>query len=219
MIRGRLKEKRFFDVIYPVSEDRVIIEAPHAGGPKREYYTGYIAVELCDRYGWGGIISRTSRLIVDFNRDEEFRAKFGSYQREGIEARNGALKKLVNRLNWEGSSPLLYLTLHGVSDENANSCGGDFIVGTINGQLCPLEFRDGFTQRLSQALKTCGAPHRGVKEVRYSGDPSLIEIKRLFGEKFYLIQLELSKELRERFTDEIISSLFLAVKGTLRELR
>jgi len=219
VIRARFEERKFLDFIYPISQDRVIIEAPHAGKPESDKYTGFIGWELCNRHGWGGIISRTSRLMVDFNRYENFTADFGNYQREGIRERNEALKKLVERLNWDGSSPLLYLTLHGANTEKINGLGGDFAVGTVHGNTCPPEVRDAFTAKLSEALSVSRAPRRGLKEARYySGHRSLAKVRELFGENFFIIQLELSATLREKFTDEVISAIFLAAKGVLRQL-
>jgi len=216
MFRVRLEERKFFDVVYPFSKERVLIEAPHAGGPHRDNYTGFIAWELFERYGLGGIISRTSRELVDFNRGEE---ENKSYQREGIAKRNEAIAKLFEHLGWKGEEPLLYLALHGVKDENVNRHGADFILGTIRGELCPAEFRDSFQEGLSMALKAAQAPSRGKSEVsKYVGHPSLLRLKELFGPNLFIIQLELSATLRKKYTEELISALFLAVKGALRRL-
>jgi len=219
VIRARIEEEKFFDAIYPVSDDRIIIEAPHAGKPKSDIYTGFIGWELCSRYGWGGIISRTTRLLVDFNREADYQRELRIYQKEGIEARNATLRKLAEKLKWNGSSPLLYLSLHGANTEKINRLGGDFAAGTVYGETCPPELRDAFTEKLSEALKAGGAPHRGLKEApAYSGHSSLKKLRGLFGENFFIIQLELSATLRKKFTDETISAIFLAVKGVLREL-
>ena len=215
MLRDRLIEERFFDAVYPVSGDRVLIEGPHAGGPAREYYTGFIVWELLERFGWGGIISRTSRELVDFNRDRNWQG--GTYQREGIEKRDRALKELIERLGWSGHEPLLYLSLHGLSNGNSERIGADFVVGTRNGELCPASFRDRFLQKLSGALEMAGAPSRGRKEVpQYAGHPSLMRLKERFGPNLFIIQLELSLNLRKNFTLEVISALFLTIRGVLR---
>ncbi len=155
-------------------------------------------------------------MLVDFNRDE---SKNLPYQREGIEKRNRAIREILERLNWNGEEPLIYLTLHGAKDERINSYGGDFAVGTVNNRTCPewvaLQFKEDF----SKALQVSRAPNRGLLNREapfYSGHPSLVKLKELFGENFLLIQLELSLTLRRDFTQELISSLFLTLKGLLR---
>ncbi len=210
---NRIKQGKFIDLIYPETEERVILEAPHAAAPKREFYTDLIAWEIAERTGWGALISRISRINADLNRDFDYSPEGLDYQEEALKERQKLLDDALKRLNWQGEK-IIYIALHGMKDRPH----ADIILGTLYGKLCPMEIRDIFAEKLSLALEVAEVPNRVVKEDEFPGHPSLIEFKNTFGENFFVIQVEISKTLRTKYTEEVIDALILAVKGILRKL-
>ncbi|MEO2068956.1 MAG: hypothetical protein ABGX27_05535 [Desulfurobacteriaceae bacterium] len=214
------QERRFVDVILPKNSFRVILDAPHAASPKREYYTGAIVSGVALRCGVGGVISRVSRMIADLNRGIDYSPELGTQdlQRKAIKEHFKSMEDILRHISCiDGgrvTQPVLLVAVHGVKDENAERHSCDVIVGTCHLGVCSEEVRDWLVDMFSSLLEKQKVPSRVKCEVpEYSGHPSLIEFRNIFGEKFNVIQLELSKKLRTEFREEVIESLLIICKS------
>ncbi len=217
MVGGRLKETRFHDVYLPLRKDlKVVFWAPHAAAPKREFYTGTIVRELHRRVGTAGIVAQVSRAVADLNRPADHTGVDCScpenYQREAVEEFFNQLKGVLKELGVLGEDgkvmeKTLLFGIHGVKDEK----GYGMILGTRHGTLCPVELRDRIKRKLEVLLEAGGIDLNqnpiGCEVPGYQGHPFLEEVKERFGEKLNVIQLEISKTLRTKYTDQVITAL------------
>jgi len=217
MVGGRLKETRFHDVYLPLRKDlKVVFHSPHAAAPKREFYTGTIVRELHRRIGTAGIVAGVSRAVADLNRPADHTGVDCScpenYQREAVEEFFNQLKEIFRELGVLGENgkvreETLLFGIHGVKDEK----GYGMILGTRNGSLCPIDLRDRIKKKLEVLLEAGGVDINqnpiGCEISGYEGHPFLEEVREKFGEKLNIIQLEISRTLRTRYTDQLITAL------------
>ncbi len=225
MVYGRVKESRFHDIYLPVRRDlKVVLWSPHAGAPRREFYTGTIVRELHRRLGTAGIVAEVSRVIADLNRPADYAGVDCScpenYQREAVEDFFNQLKEIFRELEVLGEDgkvreKTLLLGIHGVKDE----IGYGMILGTRHGILCPTELRGRIKRKLELLLEAAEIDLNqnpiGCEVSGYQGHPFLEEVREKFGEKLNIVQLEISKTLRTRYTDQVITALSM-VALTLR---
>jgi len=217
MVRtGLILESRFHDVYLPQRKDiRVIFWAPHAAAPRREFFTGVIVRELHRRLGLAGIVGQVPRVIADLNRSKNhvntFQEGTENYQATAVEDFYEQLEKVLTELkvlNEDGkvNKGTLLFGIHGMK----NRTGYGIVLGTINGKLCPIELRNTMKEKLETLLNTAEIDTSSypVKcEDMFPGDPSLEELRNHFGEKLFIIQMEIVKTLREEYTEEIIAAL------------
>ena len=217
MVGVRMKESRFHDIYFPLRKDlRVIFYAPHAAAPKREYYTGTIVKEINRRIGAAGLVAQVSRVIADLNRNEEFRNTqcncSQNYQKEAVRDLYKQLEEILKDLNVIGKDKkvqkdVLLIGIHGMKDD----WGYGIILGTMGGSLCEISLRDRMKEKLELILKSVDSLKQNKKLITcediFPGDPSLSEIRNYFGEKLNIIQMEISKTLRQNFTEELITAL------------
>ena len=125
---------------------------------------------------------------------------------------NEELKEILRELEVLGEDgkvreKTLLLGIHGVRDE----IGYGMILGTRHGILCPTELRDRIKRKLELLLEAAEIDLNqnpiGCEVSGYQGHPFLEEVREKFGEKLNIVQLEISKTLRTRYTDQVITAL------------
>ncbi len=217
MVGGRLKESRFYNIYLPLRKDlKVVFWAPHAAGPKSDIYTGTITQETYRRIGIPCLIGKTSRVIADLNRPAnytEHKCKCPeNYQKQSVRDLFNQLGKIFVELGVLGEDgkvreETLLFGIHGVKDEK----GYGMILGTRHGILCPTELRDRIKKKLELLLEVAEIDLSqnpiGCEISGYEGHSFLEEVREKFGEKLNIIQLEISRTLRSRYTDEVITAL------------
>ena len=215
----RIKESRFHDVYLPLRRDiRVILWAPHSAGPRKEFYTGTIVREISQNLGISGVVATVSRVIADLNRSRNYSGTECScpenFQRAAVEELYSHFKNLFSELGVYGDGEVqketLLLGIHGIKDEY----GYGVVIGTRHGKLCPSHLREKIRERLELSFRALGLnlrEHPIVCEEMFPGHESLELIKEHFGEKLQIVQIEISKTLRSRFTEELTTALLSLV--------
>jgi len=188
--------------MYPRIHEKILIKTSGRLPINGRNSIDFIAEEIGKRVGWGVLSNKNLKLSGSLE------------EKEAFEERLMMVEEALKMLDWNGRTPFLLINLK----EIEGRAPVDAAVGSLYGKLCPKEIRDNFGVRLSKALQVSSAPCKVIRQELYPGHPSLLEFKRRFGEKLLIVQVELSRKLRELFTEEVVSSLILTISGVLRRL-
>lgn len=194
-----------------------------------DQYTRQIADNFSNQ-GGSAIVGTTNRSICDINRYPDFGDGLdpGS-QEEGVkEYRIHKKRVLENSGNMgeqgEALKPFLHVAIHGKKNFDGNKHGdSDIEVGTARGSSCSdSEVVNWFTSRMQEKMR-----ERGVvinpslnrnddrsdnspivkNDVRLWGHASKDEGRKTHGDNFMTIQLEISRQLRQKYQQEIADIL------------
>ena len=188
-------EKKF--VRFLNNKSNILLDAPHAQPPGREFYTDEIAKKVARENELNCIISKVSRIEADLNRSIDYNLP---YQQEARTEYIEAVKKLYESRKHK-DRPYLHLTIHGMKDDYE----ADIEIGTVFDRICSPRIRRQFMEAFRENLFSEGLnPVIKVNNMFY-GDLSLTEIK--IDNNYNIIQIELSKILRQNFRKEIVNAL------------
>ena len=193
-------EKKF--VRFLNNKSNILLDAPHAQPPGREFYTDEIAEKVATENESNCIISKISRTKADLNRSIDYNLP---YQQEARTEYIKVLKKLYENRKHK-DKPYLHLTIHGMKDDYE----ADIEIGTVFDRVCSPQIRRQFVKAFRENLLSEGLnPVIKVNNIFY-GDSSLTEIK--IDDNYNIIQIEFSKTLRQNYRREIINALTKTLK-------
>jgi len=188
-------EKRFIRFIN--NKSNILIDAPHAKSPNKELYTDEITEAVSVRNKFNCIISKVSRTTeADLNRSLNFPLPL---QKEARNEYISTLRELYESSN--KNLPYLHIAIHGMKNRESK----DIEIGTIFGKICDSEIEEWFYQNLVKWFNNKGIDLKIVRNKDFYGHPSLKELK--FDDNYNIIQIEISKNLRQFHKDLIIDSL------------
>lgn len=185
------------------SNTYVYIDAVHAQPPKADLYTAEIVHGVIKKTNCSGLISKISREVADLNRP------ICKNNKKAVLEYRKAIHYILNHLNVLDESnnliaPFLHIAIHGMKNyENK-----DIQIGTLNNTLCDYKVSKWFIKQIENNFKCKIA----IDDV-FSGDPSLLyhingdpNYKKYKGynNKYNVLQVELSRDLREKYLEELI---------------
>lgn len=185
------------------SNTYVYIDAVHAQPPKADLYTAEIVHGVIKKTNCSGLISKISREVADLNRP------ICKNNKKAVLEYRKAIQNILNHLdildeNNNLIAPFLHIAIHGMKNyENK-----DIQIGTLNNTLCDYKVSKWFIKQIENNFKCKIA----IDDV-FSGDPSLLyhingdpNYKKYKGynNKYNVLQVELSRDLREKYLEELI---------------
>ncbi|HML89361.1 MAG TPA: hypothetical protein PKA28_13050 [Methylomusa anaerophila] len=199
------------------------VDAVHAASPQADRFTGQIVAGIMANTCCAGIISTVSRTVADLNRPP------GPANQAAVAEYRAVIRDILKNLNiLTGTgdkllAPYLHLGLHGMKDLHYGPLSME--VGTIHGHTCSLKIRKWFGETLKEKTKEIFPEVKIVFDQHWVGNPSLAahrwgDSRRYpgYGRNYNAFQIEISRTLREKHQQEIIS-IFSSIVEQFKEFK
>jgi hypothetical protein len=192
------------------------VDAVHATPPAADLFTDQIVALIMAHTGCAGVISTTSRLTADINRNPS------GENHQAIQDYRCSVRDILDHLGIisnDGnnlSTPYLHLAIHGMRDvHHGPYC---IEIGTRRGQSCSPEVKAWFTNAIVARAREVLPELKVVVDEKFEGDQSIVchrlgdgKNYRGYGQNFNTFQLEISRTLRENYLPQIVELLSLVI--------
>jgi len=190
-------DKKFIKFHLGDKKIRSHLDAVHAYPPQADEFTREIVEGVIDKINCSGIIAIVSRTRADLNRPRD------NQNKDAIDEYRATLKFMLEHIgildeNGKLVKPYLHLAIHGMKDE----WNQDVEIGTLRRQSCAAEVREWLVKEFAKHIE------RYKVDNQFPGDPSKLvhrygdqtsDLNYLgYGANFNIVQIEISRTLREK---------------------